>query len=90
MRFCCQLKISNGMDPDVIALGRKYVNTRCELQSSEGFAQLSSVGMGTEAGKLVACPVCSLLIPIVLGSESRAPPVNWTHWLKCIEIWKKQ
>ena len=78
------------MYPDVIAPSKKYVNTQYELQSSEGFAQLSSVGMGTEAGKLVACPVCSLLIPVVLGSESRTPPIKWTHRLKCIEIWKKQ
>lgn len=56
MYFCSQWNINNGMHTDVIELFQKYVNTHYEHQSSEEFAQLSSVGMETEGWEAANVP----------------------------------
>lgn len=62
MQFCSQLTMNSGMYTDVTALFKQHVNTQCEPQSSEGFAQFPCVGMEAEC-----CAV--LLVPAAPGCE---------------------
>lgn len=75
--------MKNGMYTDVIALFTKYVNTRGEPQSSEGFAQFPAVGVG--AGCWDSAGPCWSLqdqgepqqLTGAIGSERLKPAERW-------------
>lgn len=86
MHFCSQLNINNGMYTDVIALLRKYVNSQCEPQSSEGFAQFPSVGMEAECwGSAADEPSASSADPATPGSEGRITAINTSQQFRQTE-----